>query len=636
MLGQGSGDGRHQQENFDRSFETLNNLDDSPSLANTPGFERLITITDWLDSWIRNQRPNETWKPHTAFQNVEIAAQNAANTSKNVAQTLALLRGESVFDDAGQPINATESLQTERQAMGAGLEELVQQTQELGSLAQLPAMGQFSETILELQRRFDALDNIPNLTAAGIRSFARTLDFEANVLDAGATVFEAYARQLQTDGLFITISDVEYLKQSTWMRDISRWAGGDRRVLLEQAVQLCDWVVCNVEMRSSWTPINQQQAIAVLQQYPWQTVLLGYGTASDRMTVFMELLRQQRIDSALLAVPDPRDPDTSLNWAVGVLLDGEVYVFLLNYGFPIPGPDGVQVGEDGALQFPSVATLTQLIEDESLLRRLDISVARPEGEGENAEQPFPVTSEMLRQTTAHLFLMPESVSMRMKVLEGELSAEQSMVLYTDPDELRRRFLAAPGITGVEFWKYPFRTAFEQRFDPGPTNEALSIFLVDRPRLDLDGSAGRRPSSVRHFPLWSGRIRYFRGEITGQENALTKYQNTRVSDREMVEYRTSPVFRSNPILGIQLQWLSIQATHWLGSALFEIDSISASKDALSGIRTNPLNTWRHSTEYLLGRIAEREGRYDDARRHYANTSASLSGMGNAVRAQWLPE
>jgi hypothetical protein len=50
----------------------------------------------------------------------------------------------------------------------------------------------------------------------------------------------------------------------------------------------------------------------------------------------------------------------------------------------------------------------------------------------------------------------------------------------------------------------------------------------------------------------------------------------------------------------------------------------------------MNTsWRNQTEYLLGRIAEREGRYDDARRHYANTASALSSVGNAVRAKWLP-
>jgi hypothetical protein len=431
-------------------------------------------------------------------------------------------------------------------------------------------------------------------------------------------------------------------------------------------------------------PINQQQAIMVMQQYPWQTILLGYGTILDRIAVYIELLRQWRIDAALLSVPDPSDPSVPFYCGVGVLHDGEVYVFLLGYGFPMPGPDGVQIGEDGALQFSSVATLSQLQQDDSLLRRLDLS----------EEQRFPLTSEMLAQTTAHLFVTPESVSMRMMVLQAELSGDQNMVLYTDPHELRRRFTAASGISNVEYWKYPLRTAFEQRFSPESTNAALEIFLVKHPRLRLEevqrsvyiqgeiqrlrarleeieesniSEAHRTrliqeesqqsrqiqeeirrsyidmsdPASRQHFPLWAGRVLYFKGAISGQGNALTKYQSARVSDRDMIEFRNNQWIRYNPALNLrqfdfEAQLLTIQASYLLGTALFEIDSLPAAKETLTGIRTDRLNAWRYNTEYLLGRIAEREGRYDDARRHYAYTAPSLSGTGNAVRAMWLPK
>jgi len=624
LAGAGSvelGDYRYQKEDFDRSLALINSLGDSPSLPNTLGFETLVSVADRLDRWIRNQKPDDTWKPDAVFQEAEQAARNAAEAVKQVINSLALLRGETVLDDNGQPLIASETLEAERQAVTTGLKQLVTQIQTLATLADLPTMSLFSERVSELQRTFTALENIPNLNAAAIRAFARQLHFEAEVFAVSAAMFEAYALQLKTDGLFMTTSDIEYLKQSAWMRDLSRWTCGDRRVLLDQAVQMCDWVVCNIEMRSNVMPINRQQSVAVLPQYPWQTILLGYGTVHDRMAVFLELLRQWRIDAALLTVPDPRDPNVPLFWGIGVLLDGEVYVFLISYGFPIPGPEGVKVGDNGALEFSNVATLSQLQQDESLLRRLDLS----------EEMRFPLTAEMIKQTTAYLFLTPESVSMRMRVLESELSPEQSMVLYTDPHELRRRFLAVPEISGVEFWKYPLRTAFEQRFDPEPTNEALSIFLIQRPLVDLGTSAVRR-----HYPLWSGRVLYFKGAISGQENALTKYQNVRVSDREMIEYRTDPTFRNNPMIRMQLELITIQASYWLGGALFEIDSMPAAKDTLMGIRLNPLNTtWRYGTEYLLGRIAEREGRYDDARRHYTNTVQSLSGVGNAIRAKWLP-
>ena len=614
------GDARHQKEDFDRSLELINSLDDSPCLPNTPGFEKLVGIADRLNKWIRNQKPDDTWKPDAAFQEVEHAALNAAETAQKIVRTLALLKGATVLNEHGQQITASETLQAERQAVIADLEQFGLQTQTLASLTNLPIMNRISQSVSALKNTFAALENIPNLTGDAIRSFVKQRELETEGFVSLAVVFEDYATQLKTEGLFISTSDVEYLKQSAWMRDLSQWTCGDKRVLLDQAVQMCDWVVCNIEMRSNWIPINQNESVEVVPQHPWQTILLGYGTAQDRMSVFLELLRQRRMDAALLAIPHPRNPNTPFYWGIGVLLDGEIYVFQLEYGFPIPGAEGIKVGDDGSLQFSSVATLSQLMQDDTLLRRLDLS----------EKQQFPITAEMLQQTSAHFFLTPESVSMRMKVLEAELSGEQNMVLYTDPHELRRRFAVA-GMTSIEFAKYPFRTAFEQRFNPEPTNEAMNVFLVQRPRLNLDDSAARR-----HYPLWSGRILYFKGAISGQENAITKYQNTRVPDKEMIEYRNDPIFRNTPALGLQLQWITVQASYWLGAALFEIDSLGASKDSLMEIRQNRLNTWRTPTEYLLGRIAEREKRYDDAKRHYGNTSPSLSGIGNAVRAQWLPE
>jgi len=614
------GDARHQKEDFDHSLELINSLDDSPSLPGTPGFEKLVSIADRLNKWIRNQKPDETWNSDTPFRDIENHALAAAETAQKITRSLALLRGETVLDDTGQPLTASETLQEERQTIIAGFDQFAAQLKTLAALAELPTINRFSQSVSNLQEKFMALEKLPNLNAAVIRSFAKQLEAEAEVFAVSAAMFDDYALQLKTDGLSISTSDVEYLKQSAWMRDLAQWTGGDKRVLLDQAVQMCDWVVCNIDMRNKIIPINQQQALEMSQQYPWQTILLGSGTVHDRITVFLELLRQQRMDAAVLAIPHPSIPDQPLYWGVGVLLDGEVYVFLPDYGFPMPGAEGVKVNDDGSLQF-SVATLSKLIQDDSLLRRLDIS----------DERKFPLTAEMLQKTTAALFVTPESVSMRMKVLEAELSGEQSMVLYTDPHELRRRFLAAPGITGAEFWKYPLRTAYEQRFDPESTNSAMEVFLIQRPRLNLDDSA-----VLRHYPLWSGRVRYFKGAISGPENAITKYQNTRVSDREIIEYRRNEAFRNNPAMNIQLQWISTQASYWLGTALFEMDSLEAAKDCLMGIRSNPINSWQSGTEYLLGRIAEREKRYDDAKRHYANTAPALSGVGNVVRVKWLPE
>ncbi|MDR0869358.1 MAG: hypothetical protein LBN39_01050, partial [Planctomycetaceae bacterium] len=41
-----------------------------------------------------------------------------------------------------------------------------------------------------------------------------------------------------------------------------------------------------------------------------------------------------------------------------------------------------------------------------------------------------------------------------------------------------------------------------------------------------------------------------------------------------------------------------------------------------------------TEYLLGRIAERQKKYDEAVQYYERTAEAMSGGGNLLRAKWL--
>jgi hypothetical protein len=138
-----------------------------------------------------------------------------------------------------------------------------------------------------------------------------------------------------------------------------------------------------------------------------------------------------------------------------------------------------------------------------------------------------------------------------------------------------------------------------------------------------------------FPLWTGRVLYFKGQHLGQENAITAYQNARVPDRDIMEYRKiDPNFRNNPVLAAGIQTVTINASYWLGLASFEVNSIASAKDFLDNITRGALNPWQNGVEYALGRIAEREKKYDDAVRHYERTARSPAGPGNILRARWL--
>ena len=604
-----------KKKDFDGVLEKLDSLEDTPCLPETPGGEKLVQYADRLNKWIRNRQEDESWKPDAKLLEMENASRNVARTSSEIVRLLQLLQGnEDVTDDEGKPVTATESLQEERMKIVEQLAKIVGELTLLAEQCDITDVLAFSQQVEGLRKKFEALEKIPNLNAGGIRNFTRQLGTELTQFKNITDNFEKYASELRTKGLFVQYSDVEYMKQCVWLRDVSNWARGDRQALLERVVNLFDWTICNIDFRDKVVPMGRDQVMEMPLQYPWQSMLLGYSTLWDRTWVFIELLRQQRIDACLLSVPHPENPKLPLYWAVGVLLEGELYLFIPPSGMPLPGPGGAKIAEDGSLSFPEIATFSQVLKDDKLLRQLDVS----------EEQKYPITSELLSQSTAWLVAAPETASMRMKVLESELSGEQNMVLYTDLAEQRRCFGEMPSIAAIDIWKHPFRVKFEQMLLVSITNDLMALFMM--PNLKR-----------QDFPLWTGRILYFKGRIAGQDSAITRYQDTRISDRDIMEYRNDAAFRNNPVQARLLQVLTINATYWLGLASFEADKAgmtSSAKDFLDSIRTNSLSTWRAGTEYALGRIAEREKRYEDAVNHYGRTALSPSGPGNELRARWL--
>jgi hypothetical protein len=628
LMAEGDADvsgGQRQKEDFHRSIGQLNSLEDAPCLPDTPGYEKLVSIADRLDKWIQRRSPDESWQPDSELRELETALRTAVTAALETVQLLNLLQGKNVVTQDGKPLIPSSSLEDERKNVTEHLTRLVKELQAAAQHCGIPGIADYAKLVDKIREKFAGLEKIPNLNASGIRAFAKQLEKETQELANVAAMLERYGSELRIEGLFIQLSDVEYVKQCTWARNLSNWARGDKQVLLERVVNLLDWVTYNIDFREKTVQISQNQSIEMPQQYPWQTMLLGYGAAWDRTWLFMELLRQQRIDSVLLAVPVPAQavpasvPNVQV-WAVGVLLDGEIYLFMPHYGMPLPGPEGPRMADDGSLSFPNIATFSQVLKDGSLLRQLDLS----------EKQKFPITSAMLQKTTVYLLAVPESASLRMKVLETELDGEQNMVLYTNIQEQRRLFSEVPSVSAAEVWRYPLRTKFEQLFMGRQTNLFMGVLAVQNPK--------RQEQQERQgAPLWSGRVLYFKGKISGQGSAITKYQNARVPDRDIMELRNLDAdFRKNPVLAAAIQTMTIHASYWLGTASFEAGSILSAKDFFTGLELNTLNPWRNGVEYALGRIAEREKNYGDAVKHYKQTANSPSGLGNSLRAKWLQE
>lgn len=67
---------------------------------------------------------------------------------------------------------------------------------------------------------------------------------------------------------------------------------------------------------------------------PFDALFLGRGTPADRAAVFLEILRQLRIDACVLAETPAASVDDQ--WLIGVLVEGKVLVYDPILGLPIP------------------------------------------------------------------------------------------------------------------------------------------------------------------------------------------------------------------------------------------------------------------------------------------------------------
>ena len=177
----------------------------------------------------------------------------------------------------------------------------------------------------------------------------------------------------QVDSTAFPRHDGAMLQQAVWLRDTARWARGEKLEPLSRAMCLFDWTVRNIQLDPAKDPSAESNGPPPLAQSPWETLLLGRGSVLDRAWVYVELLRQEGIDGALLAMPAEEGSVSSAPraWAIGVLIEGKIYLFEPVLGLPIPGPDGPSLDADRKVVIRP-ATLAEAVADPAVLRRLDL------------------------------------------------------------------------------------------------------------------------------------------------------------------------------------------------------------------------------------------------------------------------
>ncbi len=230
---------------------------------------------------------------------------------------------------------------------------------------------------------------------------------------------------------------------------------------LALAGSLFDWTIRNIQLdellpypktsaagpvagaendeRASWPPAMLGIPGPGYQSYPWHVLMYGHGDSYQRARVFILLLRQMRIDAAMLAIDSKTG--RAQPWLPAVLIENELYLFDSELGLPLPDRSG-----------KGVATLRQVIADPTLLDTLNI--------GEN--YTYRVGRADLDKIVALLDASPESLSQRMRLVELNLSAEDQMILTVTPEELKQAFRDCQGIQDVRLWEVPLEANIYQQ------------------------------------------------------------------------------------------------------------------------------------------------------------------------------
>jgi hypothetical protein len=245
-----------------------------------------------------------------------------------------------------------------------------------------------------------------------------------------------------------TTRDGEHLRDCLIARAIAGYGVGSARSELERVTELFRHA-----MRSVGLIAEPLQGLPLV---PYDVCLLGKGTAEDRAWLFVDLLRQLRIDAVLIfpgrRAGSTREPAGSPPFLIGVLLERQVYLFDARAGVPIPSAAAAGSGDAGSAR---PATLDQVLADPSLLQQLD---AGP-------EHPYPIKSVELQHPVVAIVGNSSLWSGKMQALQTQFVANRAMVI-SDPLQIGddhhagvwQRIVAAGGdlwnADDVRFWDYP--------------------------------------------------------------------------------------------------------------------------------------------------------------------------------------
>ena len=579
-----------RSELFDYAIDDLLNKTDEHH-----GAEAQQRNMNRLDQWVRLQKPLEGWKPDPVIAGVTEELDGGSETLLGLAQLIGKLK-------QGEDPGSLDKMPAEFRSAAAQFQTAGRQ---LALLDVLQLASQMATMADQLQTIVDQTAATPGQTAEAMRAAFAQFDLEQFAL-IGAQL-QLLSRRIDPSILEFPTMDSPAFREAVWLRNVSAWASGkELDDPIKPAIALFDWVVKNVDLVREWKTQAQSGSVRVFQT-PMETLLFGQGTGIDRAWLFVLLARQMNIDAALLGLADENNNLTKL-WGIGVLIDGELYLFEPVLGVPIPKLGGMKLTENSLTFEP--ATLSEAAENEAVLEQLDVF----------QEGTYAVRAKDMQRVVALVEASPSYLSQRMKMVENRLTGDQKIVLTTDATAQIERFKQCRYVIDSQMWPLPYQTIWQEIRLRDKRQEWLAEKL--RPFVFPPQSA----------LLWRARSFYFKGQFTGDPSATSLYQKARQSDFAMSTANINAQDR-------QLwQELKIDASYWLGLLVAQTGNYRAAEDYLKTrvLIANPGGKWEYGATYNLARLAEATGDIPMAINLYRIHLNAPQAQGNLIRARWLLE
>lgn len=418
---------------------------------------------------------------------------------------------------------------------------------------------------------------------------------------------------------FDAVDDPTFLRDQRWLADLAASIRQDAVDDLDIAERLFAWTVRSLALVSD--PPMQSTADNPGDRWlrPGEILLSGRASAAQRSWIFLQLLRHAGLQGVMLAtqVDDGQAGSLLVPWVPAVIADGEAWLFDPAYGMPIPGPGG-----------EGIATARQAFEDAAILEAMDLE-----------ERRYPVRAEDVGRLGVLVAASPADLSRRMLLVERSLVGSNAMSLAVDPSTLVATAAAAlprseEAVPGG-LWTFPWESERMRKERNAEVQAQVARELAPL-TVQLPEPAGDGPPRLFR-PLFTARVREFRGELDGRSGAKFAYLAARPSETRIRGFMaTMPPAQADALRRLVGQ-MKEDATYYLGVVTLGEGEFEAAIDFLDRmtLQENPDSRWADAAR-INAAVAYAATDQPEVARRLLEADESPQRFGSRLLARRLPE